>query len=236
MWTLPTLGEYPVRKSLPSETITIQQFLIGAGVFEGLLLLVALGLGALVGVHPTQQLIWSWDGFLLGLAATGPMLLFFAAAWMTTIPSFREIREFLRDVLGPALHQCRLIDLLGLALLAGICEEVLFRGLIWQYVNGHNAVMAVIVTNVLFGLAHSVTPLYAWLAGLIGLYLTALMALGREPNLLIPMTAHTAYDFIAFLAVRRDFRRHQAEAEADAGAGDGDGDGDEADADEHDDD
>lgn len=202
-------------KKFNSESLSVSRFLLGAAIFEGALFAAAFVLGKVLGVWPTSQLIWSWEGARLGLLATIPMLLLFAASWLTTNRSFRQIREFLRDFLGPILDECGLLDLIGLALLAGVCEEVLFRGLIWQFITTFNPTLAVLVTNVLFGLAHSITPLYAWLAGLIGLYLTALMSLGAEPNLLIPMVAHTVYDFVAFLLVRWDYRRCPQEGDLD---------------------
>ncbi|MBM4076959.1 MAG: CPBP family intramembrane metalloprotease, partial [Planctomycetes bacterium] len=57
-----------------------------------------------------------------------------------------------------------------------------------------------------FGLAHSITPLYALLASLLGLYLGIIfIALGTE-NLIAPIVAHSLYDFVAFLVVRRDYQ------------------------------
>ena len=58
------------RDSPNPEPITQSQFLIGAGLFEGGLLVVALVLGRLVGTDATAQLYWSWRDFGLGLLAT----------------------------------------------------------------------------------------------------------------------------------------------------------------------
>jgi len=190
-----------------SEPMTHSQFLIGAGLFEGGLLVVALVLGRIVGVNPTAELFWSVRDFGIGLLATIPMLLLLVAAYLTSFAPLKQIREFLRDAIGPFLHRCRLIDILLLALLAGVCEEILFRGFLYQWINVSNPTLAVMFTNVLFGFAHAVTPMYALLAGFIGLYLTALMTIDGTPNLLIPITAHSAYDFVAFLIVLWDFRR-----------------------------
>jgi hypothetical protein len=191
----------------PRQTLTLSQFLIGAGLFEGALLLVAFALGFVVDVHPTAELIWSWRDFGIGLLATVPMFFLLAACFLTNANGLRQIREFLRDTLGPLLDRCRIVDILFLALLAGICEEVLFRGLLYQWIRAWNATLAILVCNLLFAVAHSITPLYAMLAGFIGLYLTALMTVDATPNLLIPMTAHAAYDFVAFLVVLWDYRR-----------------------------
>ena len=44
--------------SQPSEPLTLSQFLTGAGLFEGGMLLVAFALGFLMDVHPTAELHW----------------------------------------------------------------------------------------------------------------------------------------------------------------------------------
>ena len=114
----------------------------------------------------------------------------------------------MRDTLGPLLSRCRTADLLLLAILAGLCEEVLFRGFLYGYVRQFDRGLAILICNLAFGLAHLVTPLYAFLAAMAGLYLTALIAVDPSPNLLVPIIAHAAYDFVAFLIVVRDFRKH----------------------------
>lgn len=190
--------------------MTLSQFLVGAAAFEGALLLVAFVLGWMVNVHPTAELTWSLQDFGFGLLATIPMLLLLAACWLSGSQGLQQIRVLVRDLIGPFLERCRLIDIIFLALLAGVCEEVLFRGLVYQFVKAWNPTLAIMLTNVLFALAHAITPLYALLAGFIGLYLTALMTVDSSPNLLIPITAHAAYDFVAFLLILWDYRRQQS--------------------------
>ena len=201
--------------SRPSEPLTLSQFLIGAGLFEGGMLVVAFALGYLMGVHPTAELQWTWRAFGIGVVATGPMLLILVASFLSDSNGLTQIRVFLRDLLGPMLDRCRLIDIVFLSLLAGICEEVLFRGFLFQWARNINATFAIMFVNILFGLAHSITPLYAWLAGITGLYLTALMSIEAQPNLLIPITAHSVYDLVAFLVVLWDYRRNRAAKLAD---------------------
>lgn len=192
--------------------LTHSQFLIGAGVTEGSLLLSAFFLGWLMDFSPTQDLSWTWQDLGFGLLATLPMLLIMLAVLLFPGSGIRQIREFMRDTLGPLLSRCRIIDLLLLAILAGLCEEVLFRGFLFAYVRQFNQGLAVIVCNLAFGLAHLVTPLYALLATMAGLYLTALVAVDPSPNLLVPVTAHASYDFVAFLVIVRDFRQQTNES------------------------
>ena len=188
--------------------LTRSQFLIGAGITEGALLLSAFFLGWLMDFSPTQDLSWNWVDLGYGLLATLPMLLLLLAVLLVPGSGTRQIREFLRDTLGPLLSRCSSMDLLLLAILAGLCEEVLFRGFLFNYVWQFNHGLAVIICNLAFGLAHLVTPLYAFLASIAGLYLTALLTVDDSPNLLLPITAHATYDFVAFLIIIREFRRH----------------------------
>ena len=61
--------------------------------------------------------------------------------------------------------------------------------------------VGLIAGGVLFGLAHCITPTYALLAGLIGLYLGWLwIATG---NLLVPITTHAVYVFLALVYLIR---------------------------------
>ena len=91
-----------------------------------------------------------------------------------------------------------------LATVAGIGEELLFRGLI------QNALARLIpspasllATSILFGLAHFVTSTYALIAGLMGLYLGGLFLL--QGSLVAPIVTHAVYDFFALLLVARRY-------------------------------
>lgn len=92
-------------------------------------------------------------------------------------------------------------ELVAIALLAGGCEEALFRGVV-QPVLAHHLPQAVAVglAAMLFGAAHWLTPAYALLAGLVGAYLGWLALAG---NLLVPIVAHAAYDIVALAILIR---------------------------------
>ena len=186
--------------------MTHSQFLTSAAVFEGGMLLVAFIGGWLTGVDPTAQLTWSREDLGLGLLATGPMLMLLIICLISRAKGMRQIRKFLRDSIGPLLNDCRWYDIVLLAVLAGVCEEVFFRGFLFLWIRPWNLMLAVVVTNILFGLAHALTPGYALLAAFLGIYLTALIAADPTPNLLVPMTAHAVYDLIALAVVIRHFR------------------------------
>jgi membrane protease YdiL (CAAX protease family) len=156
--------------------------------------------GWLVSINPLHP--WSWNlrdtGY--GMLATLPMLAFFFASMRFPLGPLRAIREFLVEHLGPILNQCTWYDLLLVAAMAGLGEEILFRGLLQPWIG-------LFASNVVFGVVHSVTPLYAVLAALIGAYLGALQTVTN--NLWPPVLAHALYDFVAFLAVADEWKRRQ---------------------------
>jgi membrane protease YdiL (CAAX protease family) len=105
---------------------------------------------------------------------------------------------FLLETLGPYLMACRWYDLLLLGAVAGLSEEVLFRGVL-------HVKLGIVTSNIVFGAVHWITPAYALSAGLIGVYLGWLQ--NYSENLLAPMITHGFYDFLAFLVVAHDARR-----------------------------
>ncbi len=188
--------------------MTHVQFLTSGGIFEGVLLVIAFIGGWLTGVNPTLWLSWTLSDLLMGLLATVPMLIMLAISLLVPSNGMKQIRRFLRQSVGHYLVQCRPLDIFLLSVLAGVCEEILFRGFFFQWISQWNFMLAVLITNLLFALAHSITPMYALLAAFLGLYLTALVGVDKSPNLLIPIIAHTLYDFVAFYVVIFDTRRN----------------------------
>jgi membrane protease YdiL (CAAX protease family) len=105
------------------------------------------------------------------------------------------------------LHRYHWTDLFILAAIAGISEEILFRGVIQPWMEsswGLNT--GLIGSSMLFGLVHAITPLYAVLAALVSIYLGLALDYGGERNLLTPIIIHGLYDFLAFLALMRSYR------------------------------
>ena len=72
--------------------MTQSQFLIGAGLFEGALLLLAFGGGWLTGSHPTATLTWSAADFGFGVLATGPMLILLLICFLSRSKGMLQVR------------------------------------------------------------------------------------------------------------------------------------------------
>ncbi len=183
------------------------RFLVLATVFEGGLLVLAALLGWWLGRNPLAGLHWQGRALSLGLLGTVPLLVFFGISYRLEIPQMERIKQMLLETLGPLLAQCRWYELAYVAALAGLCEEALFRGLLQPWFESLWGLWpALLVSNLLFGLAHSVTPLYTVLAMLTGMYLGWLLEAGGG-NLLVPVLVHSFYDFAAFLVVVLGYRQ-----------------------------
>ncbi len=173
-------------------------FLGVAILFEGSLIGVAGAVGWWFNVDPLAGLVWDLGGLGWGIAGTLPMLALFWLGYRYPVGPLRRIRQFLIDAFGPSLAVCRWYDLLLVAVVAGLSEELLFRGVLYPLIGP-------VWSNVLFGLVHFITPAYALLAGLLGGYLGWMLT--ASGNLLAPIIAHGLYDFLAFLVVARECRR-----------------------------
>jgi hypothetical protein len=185
----------------------MKHFPLMAAAFEGLLTPVAIGLGWLLGTPPLATLFhFTGRDALLGVAAALPPLGLFWFCLVCPWRPFAEIAKITVETLVPLFRHCGLAQLAIISALAGLGEETLFRGVVQagatQAIGGHDGVwLGLLVAALLFGLLHFITPTYAILAGLIGLYIGWLWLLSG--NLLTPIVTHGAYDFLALVYLVR---------------------------------
>jgi membrane protease YdiL (CAAX protease family) len=180
-----------------------------AFVFEGGLGAAALLLGWLLGRWPLPGVQFSgvawtaWAGAIAaGAVAAGPMLLLLLVVERFPGGPFRELKRIVDELVVPLFARCRLWEMAGISLIAGIGEELLFRGLLQQgladWLGPPRGVwLALLVSSLLFGVGHWLCTGYAVLAAVIGAYL-GLLLIGTG-NLLVPATAHALYDFVALV-------------------------------------
>lgn len=165
---------------------------------ESALLIVAFALAHLSGQPLFSDLHWSLLDLLLGLTASAPLCILFWWMLRSSLAPLARIRRLLVTGLRPFFAPWSLLQLAFISILAGICEEVLFRSVIQGTLSANaGPFIALIIASALFGGAHLVTLAYAVIAAAIGAYLGVLWLLGG--NLLIPITAHAAYDFVALV-------------------------------------
>ena len=204
---------------MPTENTSIkpENFFKTACYFEGALILVAIVLGWIAGIDPFADLYFSENAVIYGLFGTLPLILIFLALEHMPHTSMQKIRQLLLETLGPSMYRYNWADLFILAAIAGVSEEVLFRGVIQPWMESSWGMTAgLIASNILFGLVHAITPLYAILATAVGIYLGLFLDYGGERNLLTPIVIHSAYDFFAFLAIMNAYRATRLNNEYDS--------------------
>lgn len=163
--------------------------------FQGGLIVLGVGLAWLFDLRPFQHIEASWSALGLGLAATLPLAGLLAlpqGRWRWADELTGLIRRFLKILFRNAFPGAVVL----VSLLAGIGEELLFRGVIQDgLVAWWTPATGIVAASLLFGAAHAVSVPYLVLATLMGLYLGLLYHFSG--NLLLPMVVHALYDWIA---------------------------------------
>jgi membrane protease YdiL (CAAX protease family) len=175
--------------------------------FEAALILVALVLGWIAKINPFAYFYFSEQAIAFGILGTLPLFLLFLVTEQTNLESVQNIRKLLLDTLCPSLYKHHWADLLILAAIAGIGEEVLFRGVLQPWLErAWGLDSGLIVSSLIFGLVHAVTPLYAVLASVISIYLGLSLDYGGSRNLLTPVIIHGLYDFLVFIVLIKTYK------------------------------
>ena len=182
----------------PRTTVVLLAILV-----EGGLIVLAWAAGWLTGSLPLETFFWSLSDAALGVAATLPMLAVFFACLRWPVGPLRKIKALTDEVVRPLLAPCTLLDLAGIAVLAGLGEEMLFRGVLQaSFVRWTGRLwLGLALASVLFGVLHAVTLTYAAFATVMGAYLGWLWQ--RSENLLTVAVAHALYDFVALVVILR---------------------------------
>jgi len=163
---------------------------------EGALILLAWGVAWFLDRPLFELIVFDRAGIAAGLLATVPPCAAMVWSTRTTMPPFPGVRRDVERLIVPLFRGVSWWDMAIIALLAGVGEEIFFRGLLQTGLAGWAGLWpALLLTSILFGALHWVTPIYALLAGLIGLYLGAFMAVSG--NLIVPILVHVLYDFFA---------------------------------------
>ena len=192
-------------QALPASIVRVAFF------FEASLVLVALGLGYWLQQPAWQNLLGAtpWETLLatgVGLLAAVPMLAVLLITRRLPWGPVRRLCQLVDEQLMPLFANASLAGLLLLSLAAGFGEEMLFRGVLQDWLAnwlGGDAGLwgALVLVSLLFGLCHWLTTAYAVFAFMISLYLG--MVYWVSGSLLSVVVAHAAYDFVALLWLLR---------------------------------
>jgi membrane protease YdiL (CAAX protease family) len=179
-----------------------RQLVLFAILLEGGLALLAWGLGWLLEQPAWESLHWDWQDAGLGIIASLPLLLTFLLCTRWPWGPLARIKQFADEVIRPLFASCTALDLAMISVLAGIGEELLFRGVIQGALSRWLGPWpGLTLASALFGLLHLVTPTYAVMAALMGMYLGWVWI--ASGNLLVVIVAHALYDFLALLYLVR---------------------------------
>ena len=151
---------------------------------------------------PDLAALFNQLGLGVGLAAV--LGLVFTILDYIPWSKLREVSQKTKEVINESLKNSSHFNRLLVCLLAGVGEEVLFRGFIfvvifefwpWGLEFNLNIIAAIIVSSVLFGLGHSISLLYFILTALLGAAFCLVFL--WTGSLIAPIVAHALYDFYA---------------------------------------
>lgn len=195
-------------------SIDSENFFKTACYFESALILVAIALGWIAEINPFEFIIFNEQVVINGIMGTLPLCIIFLALNQITAESLQQIRQVLQNTLGPSLVKHHWTDLFVLAAIAGIAEEILFRGVIQPWLENSWGLMAgLLISSLIFGLIHAVTFLYFIMATAVSIYLGLYLDYDNTRNLLTPIIIHGLYDFFAFFIIVRTYRLEQQKAD-----------------------
>ena len=148
-----------------------------------------------------------------GLAATIPMLLVFGWLVNSSRPALRQLREQVEWLVREMFPSGSIGQFAMVAALAGVGEELLFRGALQtKFSEWTTPVAGLVITSFLFGLAHALSKLYFVFAVAVGGFLGWLVL--EYHDLVAPMVAHGMYDFLALVYLSRSAMRRDQQQEA----------------------
>jgi membrane protease YdiL (CAAX protease family) len=187
-----------------------------AVVVEGGLAIVAAALAWLFSVPLREQIPQPGTSLLLavgrGILVTLPMLAVFYWLVHSSRATLRQLRHQVESLINDMFPAASLGQFGLVAVLAGVGEELLFRGVLQNLLGQWTTPLGgLVIASLLFGVAHALSKLYFLLAFLIGLCFGWLVL--RYNDLVAPMVAHTLYDFVALVYISRNAKRLQLSEE-----------------------
>jgi membrane protease YdiL (CAAX protease family) len=167
-----------------------------AVVFEAALIPLALLLAVPVGLQPWREFAASPGLLFAAVVATLPLIVALALVARVGARWLKDVEALVRPLIDSVFRGRGIVAVVVVSALAGLGEELLFRGVIQAGVSqAFGAWLGLVVASILFGLMHALSRAYFVLATLMGLYLGVLYQV--TDNLLLPALVHGLYDAIA---------------------------------------
>ncbi len=180
-----------------------------AALFQSSLIFVAIGL-AYFGLYDHDQPLSFAEireklpiALRWGILGVAPMLTILVLA-RSNWSAMKDMTEATNNLLRPLFAQFTFFEVLFVAVIAGIGEELLFR---WAIQGGISHLVGdrlglaagLFVGSAVFGMCHWVNATYGVVTTLVGLYLGLMMVLTE--TWVAPAIAHGIYDLIAILFI-----------------------------------
>ena len=190
----------------PSHLPSNRDIMAMAVLTEGGLGVLAVLIGWALGLNPLELVTGEWHALVWGVLAALPMLLAVALSEHLAFWPFADIADVVDRLLRPLFSKTSILHLAVISALAGIGEELMFRGLIQEglarWIGEPMGVwIGLVVASVLFGMLHPMNSAYILLATAMGFFLGGLWI--ATENLLVPITTHAVYDFLAILWIAK---------------------------------
>jgi membrane protease YdiL (CAAX protease family) len=151
----------------------------------------------------TRAPIWlkfgaSWGATASGLLSCIPLLSALYLVDRSDWAPISRLRRLMDEQVRPIFANCKGVDLALIALVAGVGEELFFRGWLQTVlVTRFDVWVGILAASLIFGLSHYLSTGYAVYAFLTGIYLGVIFQ--ASENLYIAMLIHALYDFIAMV-------------------------------------
>lgn len=191
------------------EPLSRRKTLILTVAVEGGLICIAIVLGAVLGI-PLVSMCEPDSGMVLhGVVSAVPVMIVMLLLFHIPVEPVRRIEEIIRYFMRTVMGRLSVWDLGLVSILAGVGEELMFRGVIQHAAADYlGTFTGIFIAGILFGMVHLITPFYAVIASLLGVYLGWLFV--DTGSLIVPIVCHAVYDFSAFLYFRFTRRESQS--------------------------
>ncbi len=135
------------------------------------------------------------DIFIGTVGALPPFVLFLFTLSESAkkIPVLGSLRGTVINEVRHVFSNSTVLDFVIISLLAGIGEELLFRGII-------QVKLGIIAASILFGLVHYISRAYVIITVIMGLYIGMFFRIYE--SLLVPIQIHFVYDLMALLYLK----------------------------------
>ncbi len=185
---------------------------LAAFVFEAALVPAAFLAGWLTGVDPLATLadpngapLDHLVNVLWGILASIPLFAGLALIVLFPVGPLARLNELAFETIWPLFRSVRVWQLGLAAVMAGIGEEMLFRGWLQVWAGGmladpYGTLIGLVLASLVFGACHWLSHAYMIAVVIVGLYLGILLVL--TDSILVPITAHAVYDFGALIYLR----------------------------------